>query len=144
SRDWSSDVCSSDLEGDKKYLENEKELQKNKATYIAQENERIKSAKNKTNDAHHLANRQKKEMTKYQEENEPRYEKKVEDLYVYENELQENRWIMQEQALEKRMKNNQELIEQQQQIQNNQKQYENRRKDREIDVKQYKVDVAEL
>ncbi len=131
-------------EGDKKYLENEKELQKNKATYIAQENERIKSAKNKTNDAHLLANKQKKEMTKYQEENEPRYEKKVEDLYVYKNELQENRWIMQEQALEKRMKNNQELIEQQQQIQNNQKQYENRRKDREIDVKQYKVDVAEL
>src|SRR5690606_7533920 len=91
---------------------------KNKATYIAQENERIKSAKNKTNDAHLLANKQKKEMTKYQEENEPRYEKKVEDLYVYKNELQENRWIMQEQALEKRMKNNQKLIEQQQQIQN--------------------------
>ncbi|MBL1231449.1 MAG: hypothetical protein COA31_001880 [Flavobacteriales bacterium] len=131
-------------DGDKKYLENEKQLQSDKAYYNQQQLNNIKTANDKTKEAHTYANKQKDNMSKYAKDNEPRYQQKVEELYSYKSDIQEDRWIMIENADKKRQKNQEAIDNQQTTIQQNQKDYEARRKDREIDVKKYSKDLAAL
>ena len=131
-------------EGDKKYLENEKQLQSDKAYYNQQQTNNIKSANDKTKEAHTYANKQKDNMGKYAKDNEPRYQQKVEDLYTYKSNIQEDRWVMTENADKKRQKNQEAINNQQATIQQNQKDYEAKRKEREFDVKQYSKDLAAL
>ena len=131
-------------DGDKKYLENEKQLQSDKAYYNQQQLNNIKTANDKTKEAHTYANEQKDNMSKYAKDNEPRYQQKVEELYSYKSDIQEDRWIMIENADKKRQKNQEAIDNQQTTIQQNQKDYEARRKDREFDVKKYSKDLATL
>ncbi|MBW6482603.1 MAG: hypothetical protein K0B10_06040 [Vicingaceae bacterium] len=128
-------------EGDKIYIENNKNLQEDINRFNQSEKERIKNADDRRNVANSDVVDQQKDINKYNEINEPRYEKKVEELNVYKEEIKENHIILVENADNRREKNSKLSEDIKVKIASDNAASEKRQNEKKEDVKQYAIDV---
>ena len=128
-------------EGDNIYIENNKNLQEDISKFNQSEKERIKNADDRRNVANSDVVAQQKDINKYNEINEPRYEKKVEELSVYKEEIKENHIIMVENADNRREKNRILSEDIKVKIASDNAASEQKQNEKKQDVKQFAIDL---